>query len=594
MPRRVPDRALELERSNPAPLRTRKRQVSTRVDTPTAVGGQLTPGDRGVGSAQDPRFSPPGDPSHPAVSQRSSELPYTKNREPAPDLDSPQVVSAAGMQSWEGLVALAREDPDVFAEFVLRDEETGKPVEQRPMHTEMHRALSEDALLVVEAHPESGKTQQLGVARMLWQLGRDPSQRLVLLGNVQDGSMKTLGAIKRYMERSSELRAVFPRLLPGGLWRDTAITVQREVLSRDPSIYCVGYHGALLGSRVDGAVVDDLLDYENTRNEPARRECSSWFRTTFMTRTTARAWVAFLCNSWHEEDLSHELVADGWRHLLYPIYDAEGRSSWPARWPLKRIEQVRKKMGPLEFARMFLCKPRDPGAETFAPEAIRLALSRGQGYRLLAGLEEPPEGALVVHGVDVASSKKARGGASAISTLLVTPSRRQVLRLWQGRVGAREFLYQLAAAGNAFPESVMVVEDNGVQSHLVELANELDEFRIPVPVLPFTTGRNKNDRELGIDAMAAEIEAGRWRLPSGKAGPLPGPLPEAKAPELVRTLVRQMRAYVPGEHAGDLLMATWMARTWGLRRLARLARPGGPRNRVGVRVLGSSRAMIRA
>src|SRR6185369_6084980 len=108
-----------------------------------------------------------------------------------------------------------------------------------------------------------------------------------------------------------------------------------------------------------------------------------------------------------------------------------------------------------------------------------------------------------------------------------------------------------------------VVEDNGVQGHLVELAQELGEqFEIVGTVHPFQTGKNKHDATLGIDAMAAEVEHGRWRLPSGLAGK------ERGAPEAVRALVRQMRAYVPGQHPGDALMATWMARTWGLERLA--------------------------
>jgi hypothetical protein len=500
------------------------------------------------------------------------------------------VVVEAGQHSWEGLVRLAREDPDVMAEFVLRDEETGKPVRQEQMHTEMQGAVTADGLVVVESCPESGKTQQLGVARVLFELGRKPGSRLVLLGNVQDGAIKTLSVVKRYMERSQELRAVFPRLLPGNvLWTATAITVERDSFSKDPSVYCLGYHGALLGARVDGAVVDDFLDFENTRTESARRDCGSWFRTTFMTRTTAEAWVAFLCNSWHEEDLSHELVADGWKHLRYPVLNADGSSAWPERWPIHRIEEARRRLGPLEFARMFLCRPRDPGAETFGPEALRLALSQGRGYGLVPGLADPVGGVdrLIVTGVDIGASRKARGGASAIASILISPARRQVLRLWTGRVGAKELLWRVGEAARAFPGSYVVVENNGVQSHLVELANEFgEELSIPAPVLPFTTGKNKQDSQLGVDAMGAELEAGRWRLPSGRRGPAPGAMPEAWSPDLVKALVRQLRAYVPGEHPGDLLMALWMARTWGMTRLARLKAPPRRGGSVGVRLIG--------
>ncbi len=179
-------------------------------------------------------------------------------------------------------------------------------------------------------------------------------------------------------------------------------------------------------------------------------------------------------------------------------------------------------------------------------------------------------------GVDIGRSRRAKGGQSAVSTLLVRPEGgRQLLRLWQGRVGARELLRRIGEPGRLFPGSFTVVEDNGVQGHLVELAQELGEqFEIVGPVFPFQTGKNKHDAELGIDALAAEVESGKWKLPSGLLGR------EHGAPEGTRMLVRQMRAYVPGQHPGDALMATWMARTWALERLARgrkRRRPGGIR-----------------
>jgi hypothetical protein len=491
----------------------------------------------------------------------------------------PTEIIEAGQHAWEGYLALCRVDCDAFNEFVLRDE-NGGPIEQMPMHEEMQAGLDEQQYVVVMAHPESGKTQQLGVGRVLKELGTNREARLVLLNNVQDGAKKTLGSIKKYLERSAELRAVFPRLLPGNLWRDDQITVERDGFSRDPSIYCIGYHGALLGARVDGAVVDDLPDFENTRTENARRELSSWFKTTFLTRLTEHAWCAFLCNAWHEEDLSHELAEEGWLLLRYPVIGKDGTSTWPSRWPLTRIAKWRKKLGELEFARMFLCKPRDPGAETFGPEALELALRRGRGYQLLEeGLDRIVRDGIVVTGVDIGRSRRAKGGQSAVSTNLVRPNgRRQLLRLWQGRVGARELLRRIGEPGRLFPGSFTVVEDNGVQGHLVELAQELGEqFEIVGPVYPFQTGKNKHDPELGIDAMAAEFEHGHWLLPSGRGGK------EKDAPTMTRALIRQLRAYVPGQHPGDALMATWMARTWGLERLARLRR--GPAKRAGIRAL---------
>src|SRR6476661_3545968 len=84
---------------------------------------------------------------------------------------------------------LCRNDVNAFIEYVMVDEETGKYLEQARIHVLMQRAMDEQtpgyqaaanddeelkpeekggARLVVMAHPESGKTNQLAVGRVLW------------------------------------------------------------------------------------------------------------------------------------------------------------------------------------------------------------------------------------------------------------------------------------------------------------------------------------------------------------------------------------------------------------------------------------------
>jgi hypothetical protein len=512
-------------------------------------------------------------------------------RSGGPALNSPSALTEAqtpvptkveaGRYAYESLIALARQDVNTFCEFVLRDEERGTPVEQGAMHLEMQDAYEESRFVIVLAHPESGKTQQFGVGRTLFDLGRNPDLRCVYLNNTQDGGKKTLTSTKKYLERSEELRAVFPHLKPGGLWREDAITVERRTFSKDPSIYCLGFHGNILGARIDRAVVDDLLDYENTKTDSGRKDASSWFKRTFLTRLSVDARLAFLTNAWHEEDLAHELENEGWRILRYPVLDSAGRSTWPSQWPLARIAEVRRRLGELEFARMFLCKPRDPGAEVFGMESITKALQRGVGYGLLKHLDpdDLPAGAFVVTGVDLGASKKMTGGVTAFETVLFYPTgTRQLVGARSGRWSGRAILRNLSEVGDAYG-GVIVVEDNGVQRYIREIAEEEgDHFDIAAPVLPFYTGRNKHDPTLGIDAMAAEFEGGRWRLPSGRGG--------LAVPAEVKLLNGELRAYTPNTHAGDRMMALWMARTWGLQRLARMRRDPG-RGGVRVSVIGS-------
>jgi len=528
-----------------------------------------------VGGPSTPLFTRPDAPPGAA----RPELGPASTRVDAPE--RAQIIEA-GRHSYESLIALCRNDVNAFNEFVLRDEQTGAEIEQDEIHVEMHATLDAEQYVVVMSFPESGKTQQIAVGRTLFKLGKNPALRSAFLGNTQDAAKKNLVPVKAYIEKSPELRAVFPKLLPGALWRDDAITIERDSTAKDPSIQCLGYKGNILGSRVDWGVVDDYLDNENTRTDAQRRESLKWLLSNaFMGRLTDEAEVAFLTNAWHEEDAAHQLEELGWATLRYPVLDSDGTSRWPNRWPLRRIAKRRAKIGELEFARSFLCKPRDAGMEIFAPEWMRWCLKRGVGYGALGFLDpELAQRGIVVTGFDLGASRKARGGVSSLQTLFVHPGGdRQWLAGRSGRWSGGDLLRNIAEAGVRYG-GVVVVEDNGTQRHIVELAQEHGEhFQIPVPVLPFTTGKNKIDPQLGIEAMAVEFESKRWILPSGRRG--------KEIPPALKLLMSDMKNFTPGEHPGDHLMAAWFARTWALMMLLRKKRGERPHGGIRATVLGS-------
>lgn len=510
---------------------------------------------------------------------------------PDPGLSPEELAEAERL--YQAHLQMCRDDVHTFIEYVMTDEK-GRQLEQADIHHEMQEAFDEHKNVVIMAHPESGKTNQFAVGRVLWELGRNPNLRLALINNTQAAAKKTLGAIKKYIEvspseQSRRLHEVFPALLPGEKWTEEFVTIQRPTISRDYTLQTVGYHGDIQGSRVDGAVVDDLLDFEVTRTERARKEMSSWWALSVESRFTDEAWVVFLTNAWHPEDLSHELEKSGWFTLRFPVYDEAGNPTWKEKWSVRRIEKKRARMPALEFARMFLCKARDDGAVVFLSEALEKCQKKGHGYELIPELDDVqlPEGAFIIHGVDIGASKRMRGGLSCIFTILIHPNgMRQPLSIRAGRWSGRQLIQQLADVGDCFG-GIAVVEDNGVQKHLVEIAQEAGEDlgSISIPVLPFTTGKNKVDPILGIEGMAAEFESGKWVVPVGRAVKRHGNvyyLPNAE----VRAWLSDMSVYDPEDHAGDRLMASWMARTYGMRlhKRWRWARRNGSEGAGGVRV----------
>lgn len=464
----------------------------------------------------------------------------------------------AGKMGREAFLALCRRDVNAFNEFVLRDEESGERIEQHEMHVRMQAACDSFSEVVVLAHPESGKTQQLAIGRTLFELGHNPRLRFAFIGNTQNAAKKNLGTVKRYIEKSEELHAVFPELLPGAIWRDDQITIAGfPIESKDYSIQAIGFHGDINGSRVDRVVADDLLDFENTRSPLQRKEVSAWWRLGVLSRLTKIARIIFLTNAWHEKDLVSELSRDGYHFLEFPIYRPDGSPSWPEVWPLARIAKRRQILGPLEFARLFLLKPRDEGAVVFAPAAILRAREKGRGYRLVEELDPAllVRGAVLVHGVDLAFTRRLSGAVSCIFSLFIHPDgTRQPIGIRAGRWGSTQLISALADVGDRLG-GIAYVEDNAAQRFVVETAQDTGE-QITIPVRPFTTGRNKIDPTFGVESMSAEFDSGRWILPCDRN--------LVCHPEL-EELIGEMEAYDPAVHTGDRLMAMWIARSAGMR-----------------------------
>ena len=244
---------------------------------------------------------------------------------------------AEARRAHDAFVALAREDVNAFIEFVIKDEKTGLPLKQAPMHEAWHELADKHDRLLIWSHTEAGKTSQIAIGRVLWMLGRNPALRVVILSNTLKGqATKVVRTLKRYIETSDELHEVFPELLPGEPWTDDAITIKRGVIAKDPTVQATGVHGNILGSRIDYLIIDDILDFENTLSERALKDTIAWYQGTVVGRMTKDARAICIGNAWHPKDLLHWLATNGWAAYRYPVVDEQGKSRWPEEWSLER------------------------------------------------------------------------------------------------------------------------------------------------------------------------------------------------------------------------------------------------------------------
>ena len=409
--------------------------------------------------------------------------------------------------------------------------------------------MDDEQRLLVWAHIEAGKTQQISVARTLWELGQDPSLRFLILSDTREQARKVASTIKRYIESSSELHDVFPHLKPGNPWGEYAFSVERSTHAKDPSVQTSGTYGNILGSRLDRVVGDDMLDWENTRTQDQRKAMIEWWPTV-SGRVADDGRVRIVGNAFHPQDLLHFLArAPGWTALRYPVVDPyTGHPRWPERWPLERIAKKKDELGPLEAARQLMCEARDDAASRFKKEHVDLALALGEGTQLASALSIVPRGYRTYTGVDLAVQQKDTADMTVLFSIAVDPfGVRSVLNIEAGRWTGPEIIRRIRDATLRY-QSIAVVENNAAQDFIIQFTRAMPGPA--VPIIPYTTGRSKAHPEHGIEGIAVEMAGGKWKIPNhgGKMHPE------------VQAWVDEMLFYSPDAHTGDRLMAAFLAR----------------------------------
>lgn len=480
---------------------------------------------------------------------------------------SSQSVRAEGLRSdiRSTRVRWARKNPAVFVEQVLRDESSGAPIRNAPMHLAWQAWMDAHQRLILCASIDSGKTQQV-VGRVLWELGRDPTLRVLIVSKTKPNAIKIVSVLKAYIQHSSDLQAVFPELRPGpgAKWASDRFTIERPTEAKDYTVEAVGVLGNILGGRFDLIVLDDVIDEENTRTLHRCEEVTGWIRKTVQSRITnredrpGRVWM--LCNAWSQFDAARTLAkSPAWTYQAAPLLDPlTGELGWPERWPRAKIDRWRRQNGQEVYEQFILCRTPTQAGSRFRQQYIDACLARGEGRTTVRSLDAIPDGCTTWCGVDYASGKRIRNKRgtdrrdySAVFVALKHPNNDlEVLWVESGRWEAPEIKRKLIDLWDRYG-CKFVCEDNGVQDWIRQI---LSEEAPHISIVPFTTGSQKWSIEHGVGSIAADMSRGAWIIPSRLVD---GGYQMEPA---VEGWVNEMLAFTPDGHTGDRLMASWFVR----------------------------------
>ncbi|MBL6459172.1 phage terminase large subunit [Belnapia sp. T6] len=242
-----------------------------------------------------------------------------------------------------------------------------------------------DRRLLLMAFRGCGKSTLVGLF-CAWRLLRAPETRILVLAADQVLAVKMVAQVRRILERHPLCRALRPGRAES--WAMDRFTVTRKAVLRDPSMLAQGVGGNITGARADLIICDDVevagnCDTAQKREELRERLAECEFvlvpgGTVLFVGTPHCAETLYL-----PPDDSAAFLR-GYRRLVLPLLDAEGRSAWPERFTPAGIAALRDRVGPLHFTRQMLLQPVAEAALRLDP-ALLIRYAAEPDYREAGG-----------------------------------------------------------------------------------------------------------------------------------------------------------------------------------------------------------------
>jgi len=239
----------------------------------------------------------------------------------------------------------------------------------------LYRARKAGKGLVVFAFRGASKSTTLSIAFTAFRLGLHPDQSALLVQAADDQAADTAAQIADLIEHNPGWQAAFSTVtadrdagwgVSGYEIMDTTVgyaqwrTRVARTKGKDPSFVGLGYKSrAIIGKHPTGLLlIDDIHDESNTRSARELETVVKILTGTILPTATADAWQIAVGTPWRDNDALAYLAATRRFYSVSTPILRFGRSTWGARFPGKRIRELRDLVGEAEFARMYLLDPK--------------------------------------------------------------------------------------------------------------------------------------------------------------------------------------------------------------------------------------------
>ncbi len=259
------------------------------------------------------------------------------------------------------------------------------PVHRRIARWLQARRDAGDRRLLLMAFRGCGKSTLVGLYCAWWLL-RDPDARILVLAADQPLAVKMVATVRRILERHPLCRHLLPEAPES--WAIDRFTVRRKAVLRDPSMLAQGLSGNITGARAELIICDDVEVAGNCDTPDKRAELRERLAETEFVLTPGGT-ILYVGTPHCAETIylppgSEGAWLAGYRRLAIPLLDSEGNSAWPERFRPEEIEALRRRVGPLRFARQMLLQPVAEAAARLDP-ALIIRYAEEPDYREVGG-----------------------------------------------------------------------------------------------------------------------------------------------------------------------------------------------------------------
>lgn len=459
-------------------------------------------------------------------------------------------------------IDLARVDPKVFIDFVFNYVST-------PMHNEWQDFMTNMNHGQILAPRDHGKSEQLTVGRVCWEIGKNPNMRIKICTESDDLAGKFIPRIAATLTKNERYKEVFPDIRPSdiGGWTKFQLTVNRQEHHKDPSIEGAGIMTSSTGGRADLIIFDDIAGLRNTLHFPRMREqvkeafYSNWLN--FLHGPEAKWFL--IGTPWHVLDIIWEIKNnDAIPKAPIRAVDNDFNSPWPEHCPRDYLKDRLKILRRRHYNRAYRLIPISDEEAWINPGAVDSCIDRNlKVFDVIKNTE-----IVKFTGIDCGHREGPNASPSVIYTIGRTPDGKRIP--CDIRISTESSILELGRViidvYNTLKPAKIFCENNGAQKYLVDLITSIGPTGLPIE--GYFTGSQKINIETGVPSLLAEIESGAWVIPLGSGG---GHDETCKCAYCIWMM--QVKDFPLGPQ--DALMASWLALEALRKVMERASKQGG-------------------